>query len=68
MPQNEFLANLLADVPREQLLQQAEETQDTLLKEKHLLDALALTIGCHLGNQQGIDIYQAACDVLAMDS
>jgi len=66
--QDKFLADLLAHIPLKKLLQEAEETENTLSKDKHFVDALALTIGCYLGNQQGIDIYQAACDVLAMDS
>ena len=57
----EFLTDLLTRVPPEKLLEQARVE---LSNDKQFFDALAMVIGCHLGNQLGIDIYDAACEVI----
>ena len=63
---HEFLDDLLTRDTLEQLLEQAQEDVKAL-KEGLPLDALALTIGCHLGRQQGIDIYEVACQVISIE-
>ncbi len=68
MTQEEFFTDLLKEVSVKTLLQEAERDLAMILDEKHILDTLALTIGCYLGNRQGIDIYDLACQVLSAET